>query len=698
MRGIFVLVALGLAGCGPETTAQPAPRANDQVGHVQANSFVRHLPGLDVDAEFITRFARGEAPQKFVRIEGGEPISLGVVRALERTARQERFGAVEPNFGLTLEGVPEDETVPIAVAVDLPNDMPREELQAHLDGYRAELSAMGVRDAVASSRMPMVYGVSRVAEVRDLARVPWITAILPNRAGSGSSDGVPNPISFLHIDTDANDPPNNLFGAGQRVGFLEVPSCGMYGIHERFDFTSIEYQHEPDPCGDTSECEDLCQGHTNSLELLDSLRCEDVGLGSNRCAWRHVSAVASCVSAADGGVEHGASSAKLFYANEGIIPPGESRPWVSCYPQAVDAAYAWLAENDVRIVNESIRCWEPTDDGWVQDWYARFEDMFLTHSAGNNIEYEACPFTLNSLCVGGTESNGEPWADGAPLGSSYLNPSGDREEPDISALAAEVEILAMPTPPPVGTTPTSEETRSGTSYSAPAIAGMAALISEACVGEASLDPRYLRAIFRNGAWWLNPAGEDYNTPRPGIDHLDGAGVPRFNYVAAFCGEDPEGGPHNASGFGPFDFPNSGPIPEGFPEESDDPPPGDDQEPTLLGLPSGGTRHGQVYFALQNMPEGGRIRTTVTWDSCPMTSHGTAPTEVSTDFDVALYHTEHGYLYASQSFDDSVEGFDVRVPEGWEGDYLLYITHEPDGYGCDADGGGENWAWAVTWWD
>lgn len=198
----------------------------------------------------------------------------------------------------------------------------------------------------------------------------------------------------------------------------------------------------------------------------------------------------------------------------------------------------------------------------------------------------------------------------------------------------------------------------------------------------------------------NPDCEDYNTPRPGIDHLDGAGVPRFDSIAAFCGEDPEEGPFNASGFGPFDFEASAPVPEGFPDASDDPPPGDDGEPTTLGLPASGDRDGQICFELSGMEAGGRIRTTITWESGPTMASGVAPTEVATDFDIALYHTSLGYLYTSQSFDDSVEGFDVRIPEGWEGDYFLYISHEHGDIGCDPDmdgTGSEDWAWAVTWW-
>lgn len=374
-----------------------------------------------------------------------------------------------------------------------------------------------------------------------------------------------------------------------------------------------------------------------------------------------------------------------------------------CYPEAVDDGLAWLAEKSVRIVSESYSCDEATDDGWVQDWYARNQDMLVVRAAGNDgVSGSACDFTLNSLCVGGTLSNGVLWDDSSTVGSNGTNPSGtDREEPDLSAQAVDVEVLKVEFEHLGGANPSEETVTSGTSFSAPAIAGLAAVVSEQCGSVGALDPRFLRAILRNGAWYLNPHGEDYNTPRPGTDHLDGAGVPRSGAVETYCESLMD--PNQAAGYGAFPFENSGPVPGEYTEFGDEPPPGDDNEPTLLGLPPGGIAvEGQAFFGLDSLPEGARVRVSIVWDSCPLTTMATAPTSVATDFDLAMYNVTRGeYLFASQSFDDTVEGFDVRIPAGWGGDYQFFVMHGAGDLGCDENGDGtgdgERWAWAIRWW-
>jgi hypothetical protein len=142
-------------------------------------SLTRFLPGLGVEAEYVTQFEPGSAPRKFVRLDGGEPLAPYVVRALERAARRERFGAAETHLGLELERAADTELIPLAVAMTVPDweQLSPQARRDQLAPFSEALSTMGIRNPQASPRMPIVYGVASAGAARRIARAPGVTAV-----------------------------------------------------------------------------------------------------------------------------------------------------------------------------------------------------------------------------------------------------------------------------------------------------------------------------------------------------------------------------------------------------------------------------------------------------------------------------------------------------------------------------------------
>jgi hypothetical protein len=73
-----------------------------------------------------------------------------------------------------------------------------------------------------------------------------------------------------------------------------------------------------------------------------------------------------------------------------------------------------------------------------------------------------------------------------------------------------------------------------------------------------------------------------------------------------------------------------------------------------------------------------------------------PVAIATDYDIFLYEQSPTprWWYSSQSVNDSVEGFDVALPE--YGHYQVYLSWPNGSSGCGG-GGSEPFAWAATWW-
>jgi hypothetical protein len=699
-----VLGALAVgAGCGAEPEdEEPAQRSPDD-----SYRRTRHMRALD---ETVTLVKEGGGT--YAIREDGRRQSLLDLEAEERAAKYARWGAVDPDFDAELRAASPAVQIPVAFHFDPKVDWARltPEL-AHPDGKAAaraslqaaiaagarklegELTAAGVASVWHRPTMPVVFGLASAPTIQGLARHASLTLIASNAPGRPRLHaGPPNTVTDPEIDVGMNA--LGYFGADQKIGFIEEAECGMYDPHEAFSENAnpITYQVEPKDCNDDSDCFEC--------DLGGGAMCLDLGHPGHdkQCVAVHVSQTGSSASATRGGSGNGASKASLYHPNRGDTSP-IGFPSVACSAGGIVDAYDWLTGEGVTTANESWGC-QPlgsstaaTLEGLAEDWYARNFGISIFKSAGNDPEGEACPFTLNSICVGGTNVDHE-----LSCFTSWHNGTGDketdREEPDITALAGDAsegcriplgQVDVMDVGDPTGWTG-----NDGTSFASPAMAGFAALLKEACGG--NLDQKLVRVIMRNAAWPRNPDGWRYSTPKPGLDHKDGGGNPIAGAAVAFC--HPTGpGPDNTSGENPGDLNDGDKGPDGDPPP-DGPPPGEDKRRSS---DAPGSSDGRLYnsFFQVDLRAGNRIRVSLAWDSCPASSSGTAPAAVATDYDLFLYNEDKAvYVYSSQSFDDSTEGFDVTVPE--DGRYTVYYAWPDGSSGCSGSGF-EPFAWAVTWW-
>jgi len=178
----------------------------------------------------------------------------------------------------------------------------------------------------------------------------------------------------------------------------------------------------------------------------------------------------------------------------------------------VDDAILWARDRYARIMNASFSSeagQESDDMQWIDrvfDYYARYDNITMIASAGNQLfgNHIGSPAKgYNVIAVGGTDDkNNSAWDDDViwwdPLlqqGSAWNNPKrddgtyGDREKPEVVAAAKGLTLLDEYNEPYVD---------SGTSYSAPQVAGLAALLADRN-SDLVHEPEAMRAIIMASA-------------------------------------------------------------------------------------------------------------------------------------------------------------------------------------------------------
>ncbi len=706
--GFVVLGSFALAsGCAPEagdgapeggaSAAPPGARRSADGDYQQT----RYYEGLGENVTIIKGYGGA-----YARREGGARVGLPELQRLEAEARRAKFGALAPEFSRWLDAKPAGEALPVAIYFEPgaplgawadrlrdPSNSGRQkargDLRAAVAGRGAALGAAieraGATEIRAAAYLPALYALATPSVARAIAQMAGV--VLVNTAQGGRPEAhasATNAITDPQIDTGFND--RGYFGSGQKVGFVEAASCGLYENHEAFGSTGVSYMVEPLPCKDAADC-DVCD-----IDSSGFAACIDLGRGFGpQCVTGHASQTASNVAASVGGTDFGAAKAALYYANQGAPVTWGPPESVACSDVAIAGAYDWFVKEDVTTTNESFGCL-PSDgpvDGMTQDYYARYFGISIFKSAGNaGREGLACRYTLNSICVGATDGGSVASFSSSRNPPNAAGKPGDREEPDLVALGVDVDVLDV-----FGST-TDWTTNDGTSFAAPAMAGFGALLKEACGG--GMDQRLMRAMLQNGAWPKNPESHAYSTPAPGVDYRDGSGGLVANSALLFCGIGGGGGPASEAKPIDVDLTGGGPLPEGPSKYDPSKPPGSKGQSYTPPGPSDG-RRGERYFGLHLKP-GNRVRATFIWDSCPAAVSGAAPASVATDIDIFLYNrTANRYVFGSQSIDDSSEGYDVTISDAeGEGDFELYYAFPEKSPGC---GGStiEPAAWAVTWW-
>jgi subtilisin family serine protease len=177
-----------------------------------------------------------------------------------------------------------------------------------------------------------------------------------------------------------------------------------------------------------------------------------------------------------------------------------------------------IQDEDADVVNISQR-WEYDEHlNWTDiafDYWAREEKVAIVSAAGNSGGSLASPTKgWNVISVGGSDNNETAaWSDdGMFANSSYVNPVGvHREKPEVVAPAVHIDTISLGGSPDWDT---------GTSFAAPQVAGLAALLMNRR-RTLSIWPPAVKAIIMASAVHNVHGPSDIPT---GQDLRDGAGA------------------------------------------------------------------------------------------------------------------------------------------------------------------------------
>jgi hypothetical protein len=749
----FVGVVLLAASC---SSTQPAP---PDTSDAFTYEYKTYLTGLEENARIVKtlRWVR-------VYLDDGRVVSEPEMQALDAAARRAKFGAMDAGFARYVRKQPAGAVLKVAFmfAIDPVGPPPavrpgadgdKIRLQMLKDsiarGYRKVepiLRANGVKIERTVGTMPVVFGEAAAADIDRVSQSTLITLAVTAepRKGVLHVSGLPgNGVMDPHIDTTFNA--NGHYAAGQKIGIVEMNHAGLFDTHEAFSQAEVDpntgervtYQVEPQQnCTQPSDC--IAPG-SDCIILHDP--------NNKQCVSAHASSVASVAAGTNGadcssgtcvnGVPYGAAWARYYYPN------GQPDPTNVCNPSDLALAYDWLANQGVTVVNESWGCDNNENyggnaslDGITQDWYARHANMAIFKSAGNqdsgtgdctDPSAPACPYTLNSTCVGANKWGGAGMAPYSNWTNRNAPPDGswsDREEPDISmfgggstdpacqdASGGSVDILNA-----VNGFQNEWTTQHGTSLAAPAAAAMAALCQEVMYPlefQSSQREQDVRAILKSSGFARNIADYRYSMAFTSMtsgtpDWRDGGGTPMAEAVWMICNGIPSQGdlneqhgtdPGDLTGGQPFPFANGGggcPSCNNPNSQLNQSSAGDVRlQSAVVPALGDGRRYHQIPGVF-NVNPGQRIRAVIVWDSCPGAPTGTAPAPVATDIDLFLVEPFNNVVDASQSVSDVTEGFDVApVDNGFApGPYQVWWAATP-GAGCDGSWH-EPLSYAVWW--
>ena len=566
------------------------------------------------------------------------------------------------------------------------------------------------------------------------------------------SDWVPS--SAATSNSDINLGAKGFYGAKIRVGVRELSrGCRINDKHEAFaDLTGARatYQNPPGSCGN---CELVCAADPNDKSRTAGAVCV-----SGECRSRHATAVASRIASSQSSADSDQPSGPFHAAMVEFFLP-EYSGGVSESLSELKTAYDWLEQNQVYIVNESIgaNAFGPDSPGFspwsvVSDWYARHTGMTIVRAAGNRLgkkssgKNEVSCGGFNTICVGSSAWSVKPRDVGVHYWTSlsrWANPyagSGaeakELEKPDVLAegerVHAAVADFEEDWHPNTGN---SAFFVSGTSFAAPVVTGLVAMIGERCAGQTEY-PLFGKAALRTHGTWIPsraetatptgqgfmptectklPAGSPpplYPAPHLGCDFYGGAGIVSSRYLdERLC-------PPNGSEKFPCDGTTEDPCPMSGSgvlnnESMGSQPPWETGGPVdwYSNSSKAALRQKDEGFApLLALPgearsKDTRIRMTFAYYSCPASlgmQHSSL--EAANNLDLVLWGRRAGtqndeIVFASEALDDTVEGFDVTLPADFQTLHVSLIGPRslapcPDAFGKSVVS--EPYSWALLW--
>ncbi|MGQ9584740.1 MAG: S8 family serine peptidase [Anaerolineae bacterium] len=316
-----------------------------------------------------------------------------------------------------------------------------------------------------------------------------------------------------------------------------------------------------------------------------------------------------------------------------------------------------LRKKGVQIINAS---WGG-DNNRVPDYtdmeidtYARNYGKFMVKSAGNRGAGSGCPYSdghvtnpglgYNVMTVGNFDHQRTPtWTDDTMKDtcSSYADPKslkGDREKPEVVAPGTEINSTLNRT-----SAPWMGNVGSGTSYSAPVVAGLAADLMQVQPGLKGW-PEATRAIIMAAA--RNGVNESYGGgDGKGLRTSDQAGAGGLDFQAAYrIATGKQGGWQKKTVY--YDTFNNLPVSDGFASEA--------------------ARY--FYYNVQ-LEEGKKVRVALVWDTNPAHTEYSSTSQPSSDLDLRVFKGSQRVAYSS-SYDNTFEIVEFEAPS--TGTYQIRI--------------------------
>ncbi|MBU0611598.1 MAG: S8 family peptidase, partial [Armatimonadetes bacterium] len=303
-------------------------------------------------------------------------------------------------------------------------------------------------------------------------------------------------------------------GYGIKVGIYERTAyAGLW--HQGSGFANL-YGYTEHPLGPPAV--KGCAGQSNGVACPDGCPGFECYCQSGVCYGEHITMVASKLGSAFGTSEYrNADRMHLYFASYGYKA------------DKLD----WLAQQGVHVANDS----DAEDDYPAHNYAVRSNYMTITKAAGNSWNEPVACYE-NSVCTGSysigivnyvdawkTNPDNNPAQYGMSGSTSFIDPPNhwDSEKPDVMGNGEATLRSSMVTP----ATPSGWGLALGTSFAAPVIGGMVAVLQE-LFPDALYWPELVRPMLMVAAFNHNVDGNPLSRNPyhldPG-DEKDGAGVP-----------------------------------------------------------------------------------------------------------------------------------------------------------------------------
>lgn len=432
---------------------------------------------------WVASATHGERKLTLALDAAGNSVDLGAAQMAERLAAIQQRGKFAPALFERLQAAPEEPTL-AALWLDVEGV---EDARLEVALAIELLDAAGQADAAAIDAQ-----LARLTEN--------VAAIIGPRTRALAEELSQQGIEVLLADTQAplvfvRTTPNRLSQIAADPRILELDgAAGEYAPRLSNAYKEVRadklYSSFPSANADTARVAIVESGRPCDTGILDIVESRTAGSTSS-----HTTGVAGCVASFHGTHKGVAKGAKLYGANGANMTPNST--YTSGFAGSVDAIN-WAIGKGCQVMNLSYGAGAPTAtvtgfDKYL-DYVVRYNARSLAIACGNSGAYAGDPGAgFNQLAVGSFEDqNDYDWLGETISGfSSWQNPSTGVETPQLAAPGGGLNM-----PDCSGGT---SYFASGTSFSSPIVAGIAALLVDRQPALGGW-PEPVRAILMASAW------------------------------------------------------------------------------------------------------------------------------------------------------------------------------------------------------